>query len=306
MKIFNKKLGANTILSVVSKDVTHEQAIARGADPKKRKDYTSNPDGVVEFDLKGNVIWEWNIFDHLVQDVDPAKANYGVIKDTPGRLDVNFGAGRTGDWIHINSLDYNETLGQLVVNNSTDSEFYIIDHQGTFISGDPAGSIAAAAGPKGDFLYRWGNPSIYDTGVPMSYSEARGASDGDQQAFFSHDVQWIRPTAYTGGPALPGAGHFLLFDNGSRHLATGYAYSAVLEINPYEGPMEKGVYVPQDKAGYKNVRGTPATGAPPTRWRGCMRQRIQRASGRGTSRASPGCRTATRSSRLRRGDRFSR
>jgi hypothetical protein len=255
VKIFNKKLQQNTILSVVSKDITHEQAIARGADPKKRKDYTSNPDGVVEFDLKGNVIWEWNIFDHLVQDVDPAKANYGVVKDHPQKLDVNFGNGRAGDWIHINSLDYNETLGHLVVNNSTDSEFYIIDHQGTFVPGDAAASIASAAGPKGDFLYRWGNPSVYDTGVPMSYSEARGASDGDQQVFFSHDVQWIRPAAYSGGPPLPGAGHFLIFDNGSRHLATGYAYSAVLEINPYEGAMEKGVYVPQDKAGYRNVRG---------------------------------------------------
>jgi hypothetical protein len=236
------------------KKITHEEAIAHGADPKKRKDYTSTPDGVVEFDLKGNVIWEWNILDHLVQDVDRSKPNYGVIKDHPGKLDVNFGRGRTGDWIHINSLDYNEALGQMVVNNSTDSEFYIIDHQGTFIPGDPAGSTALAAGPKGDFIYRWGNPSVYDTGVPMSYSEADGATDGDQQVFFSHDVQWIRPTAYTGGPALPGAGHFMIFDNGTRHLATGFAYSAVLEINPYDGPMEKGVYVPQDKAGYKNTR----------------------------------------------------
>jgi hypothetical protein len=254
VRIFNKKLQQYTILSVAMKKVTHEEVIARGADPKKRKDYTSTPDGVVEFDLKGNVIWEWSIFDHLVQDVDPSKANYGVVKDRPGRLDVNFGRGRSGDWIHINSLDYNDALGQMVVNNSTDSEFYIIDHDGTFIPGDAAGSTALAAGPKGDFLYRWGNPSVYDTGVPMSYSEANGATDGDQQVFFSHDVQWIRPTAYTGGPALPGAGHFMIFDNGTRHLATGYAYSAVLEINPYDGPMEKGVYVPQDKAGYHNVR----------------------------------------------------
>ena len=253
VRIRNKKLQADTILSVASKHITHEEAIARGADPKKRDDYASEPDGVVEFDLKGNVIWEWNIFDHLVQDVDPAKPNYGVVKDHPGKLDVNFGRGRSGDWIHINSLDYNEALGQIVVNNSTDSEFYILDHQGTFVSGDPARSAALAAGAKGDFLYRWGNPSVSDSGAGMRYSEDRGATDGDQQVFFSHDVQWIRPTMYTGGPALPGAGHMLIFDNGTRHLATGYAYSALLEINPYDGPMEKGVYVPQGKSGYRNI-----------------------------------------------------
>ena len=253
-KIFNRKLNAYTILSVASRNITHEQAIAAGADPKKRDDYTSFPDGVVEFDLAGNVIWEWNIFDHLVQDVDRTKANYGVVKDHPEKLDVNFGRGRSGNWIHMNSMDYNETLGQIVVNNSVDSEFYVIDHQGTFVSGDPAASIAMAASDKGDFLFRWGNPTVFDAGPGQSYSEAEGASDGDQQVFFSHDIQWIRPTAYAGGPALPGAGHFLIFDNGTRHIATGYAYSAVLEINPYDGPMEKGVYIPQQKAGYRNVR----------------------------------------------------
>lgn len=253
VKIWNRKLQAYTILSVASKNITHEQAIARGADPKKRDDYTSFPDGVVEFDLRGNVIWEWNIFDHLVQDLDPQKANYGAVKDHPGRLDVNFGRGRSGNWIHMNSLDYNETLGQIVVNNSVDSEFYVIDHQGTFVPGDATASIAMAAGKAGDFVFRWGNPSVSDSGAGQSYSEAGGASDGDQQVFFSHDIQWIRPAAYSGGPSLPGAGNFLIFDNGTRHL-TGVAYSALLEINPYSGPMEKGVYVPQEKAGYRNVR----------------------------------------------------
>jgi hypothetical protein len=46
----------------------------------------------------------------------------------------------------------------------------------------------------------------------------------------------------------------LIFDNGTRHLAGGVAYSALLEINPYDGPKEQGRYVPQEKAGYRNVR----------------------------------------------------
>ena len=111
-----------------------------------------------------------------------------------------------------------------------------------------------AAGDAGDFLFRWGNPTVSDAGEEMSYTEEAGASDGDQQVFFSHNIQWIRPTAYAEGPALPGAGHMLIFDNGSRHLSTGYAYSSLLEIDPYDGAMEGGVYVPQGEAGYRNVR----------------------------------------------------
>ena len=97
-----------------------------------------------------------------------AKANYGVVKDNPGKLDVNFGRRQDREiGFHINSLDYNETLGQMVVNNSTDSEFYVIDHQGTFVPGDAAASIALAAGRKGDFLFRWWDLAcVCDSGVP--------------------------------------------------------------------------------------------------------------------------------------------
>jgi hypothetical protein len=183
----------------------------------------------------------------------PKKKSLAIDLPTPKFTSIFCGLSRSGDWIHINSLDYNETLGQIVLNNSRDSEFYVIDHQGTFLPGNPAGSIALAAGSKGDFVFRWGNPTVYDSGVGQSYTEAAGANDGDQQVFFSHDIQWIPQTFYPGGPALPGAGNFLIFDNGTRHIQTGWAYSALIEINPYNGPMANGVYVRQENATYKNV-----------------------------------------------------
>lgn len=43
VKIWNKKLQADTILSLANKKITHEQAIAAGADPKKRSDYNLIP-----------------------------------------------------------------------------------------------------------------------------------------------------------------------------------------------------------------------------------------------------------------------
>jgi len=38
----------------------------------------------------GEIVWSWHAKDHLVQDLDPAKPNYGVIADRPGRIDINF------------------------------------------------------------------------------------------------------------------------------------------------------------------------------------------------------------------------
>ena len=243
-KIWNKELKAYTLLMVSSREITHEQGIAAGCDPKLRENYRSVPDGVVEMDMKGNVVWEWNIFDHLIQDVDPTKENYvgkgKTIEDYPGKMDINFGGrGRSGDWIHTNAIDYNEELDQIAVNNSRQSEFYIVDHGGTFIPGDPKKSIELAASDAGDFLFRWGNPAVFDAGQGISADENR-TSEGDQQMFFTHDIQWIRD-------GLPGAGNFLIFDNGSRHLRG--TYSTVYEINPYKGPMKDGIYIPQMEAG---------------------------------------------------------
>jgi hypothetical protein len=261
IKIFNAALGEYTYLSVIARRITHDQAIQAGADPTLDDDYASYPDGLVEFDRAGNVLWEWWVMDHLVQDVDATKDNFGVVADNPGKFDLNFADGRSGDWIHVNALDYNPKTGYIVFHCDTESEIWMIDHDGTFIVGDPAGSTAAAAGPGGDILWRWGNPAIYDAGEGQSATERDGPTDGDQQGFHVHDIQWIRDAHYPGGPALPGAGNLLQFDNGSRWISRAY-HSRILEINPFvsgldaEGnPIIGDVMVFQPDAGYHNDGG---------------------------------------------------
>lgn len=256
--IWNPKLEARTLLYTASKEMTHAEAIARGVDPALQDDYASRPDGIVEVDMDGGVIWEWNIADHLVQDIDKTLPNYGVIAEHPGRMDPNFAGGVSGDWIHINGFDYNETLDQVVVNNSRFSESYFIDHGASFVPGDSARSIALAAGSAGDFLFRWGNPCAYDAGdCPASIDEGQSSTNGHQQLFFSHDIQWIREKEIGMGDGLPGAGNLLIFNNGARQL--GGVFSSVVEYNPYDGPMANGVYVPEMAAGYKRV--SPGMGA---------------------------------------------
>lgn len=51
------------------------------------------------------IVWTWNSWDHIVQDVDPNKANYGIIHEEVGKHDINQRR-ITGERLHMNSVDY--------------------------------------------------------------------------------------------------------------------------------------------------------------------------------------------------------
>ena len=190
--IRNPKLGQRTLIYSATRETPHEKILALGADPALRESYDSRPDGLVEVDMDGNIVWEWNISDHVVQDFDPNLPGYGVVSEHPGKLDINFGPGVSGNWIHMNGWDFNEVLDHVAINNSRMSEFYVVDHGATFVPGDPGRSRELAASDAGDFIYRWGNPCVSNTGeCPSMTAEGLSTSNGHQQLFFSHDIQWI-------------------------------------------------------------------------------------------------------------------
>jgi hypothetical protein len=248
-RIFNQKLGAYTTLYIANKTVTNEQCLAAGCDPANAPYTGAQMDAIVEVDMQGNIVWEWWFFDHVVQDIDPTKANYvgtgKTIADYPGKLNLNLpGRPVRRDWLHCNALDYNASLGQIVI-NSVQGEFYVIDHDNTFISGDAAGSIAKAATSAGDFLYRFGDPARYKQGDPPSIlADWTASTTGNKQIGGSHDIQWIRP-------GLPGAGHFLVFNNG-QYLFERTPQSYIFEINGYldASKTDTGQYVNPPDAGY--------------------------------------------------------
>ncbi len=250
VRIFNKKLNAPTTLYISGKTITRDMALAVGVDPAKApteggeaksgrlaKGGKTMVDAIVEVDMDGNVVWEWCFFDHLVQDLDPEKPNYvKSIADAPGRLNMNLpGKGMRGDWLHCNSMDYNPELDQVVI-NSVQGEFYVIDHNTT---------TEEAAGPKGDFLYRFGDPARYEQGDPPSINEnwTKGSS-GHKQIGGAHDVQWI-------DAGLPGAGNFLIFNNG-QYLFEQTAQSYIYEIDGFRKAdgSKSGSYVNPPDAGY--------------------------------------------------------
>jgi len=248
MRIFNKQLGAYTTLYIANKTVTNEQAIAAGCDPSRNyKD--AQMDAIVEVDMNGNIVWEWWFFDHVVQDIDPTRANYvgegKTIADYPGRINLNLpGRPVKRDWLHCNSLDYHPELGHIVT-NSVQGEFYVIDHDGTFVAGDLQASMELAASQAGDFLYRFGDPARHEQGDPPSILEDwTQCTVGHKQIGGSHDIHWI-------DDGLPGAGHFLIFNNG-QYLFDRTCQSYAVEINGFldAGGRDTGYYVNPPDAGY--------------------------------------------------------
>jgi hypothetical protein len=250
LRIYNKKLHAYTTLYIVGFPFLEEDAIAEGANPDNGPYRRIRIDGITEIDMQGNIIWEWCFFDHLIQDYDPEKPNYTgekqSIKNYPGRLDINMkDMPINGDWLHCNSLDYNPDLDQILI-NSVYGEFYIIDHGATFIPNDPDSSIALAASPAGDFLYRFGHPYRYEQGDPRSFlSDRFWAVSVHRQLGGNHDAQWIKP-------GCPGEGNLLVFNNGGM-LYEYIRQSYIFEINPYLNfwLSNTGSYVNPPDAGYK-------------------------------------------------------
>ena len=167
------------------------------------------------------IVWEWSVLDHLVQDFDPTKPNYGVVADRPERIDLNYALAEAlcesqgnrsefADWTHANTLDYNAELDQIMVTVRHFSEFWIIDRSAT--TEEAAGSSGGNAGKGGDLLYRWGNPRAYRAGTPA-----------DQRLFFPHAAHWIPEGS-------PGAGNVLIFNNGWEYPGFEREYSSVDEI----------------------------------------------------------------------------
>jgi len=249
MRIYNQKIEAYTTLYIANRSLTHDQAIAAGCDPAHGPYDGAQMDAIVEVDMAGNVVWEWWFFDHAVQDIDSTKANYvgagRTIADYPGRIDLNLpGRPVKRDWLHCNSLDYDAESGHIVT-NSVQGEFYVIDHDGTFIADDPEASITLAASEAGDFLYRFGDPARYEQGDTPSFLEDwTQLTMGHKQIGGTHDVQWI-------DAELPGAGNFLIFNNG-QYIYDRTPQSYVMEINGcLDGTGQNtGAYVNPPDAGY--------------------------------------------------------
>lgn len=168
------------ILLIAWEVKSREEAIAAGRDPALLLGNTLWPDMIFEIDPHtDSIVWKWHAWDHLVQEFDPDKSNYGSVRDNPGRIDINhIFVGGVADWLHLNCVSYHPEFDLIAISSPHFSEAWIIDHSTT--TEEAAGHTGGRWGRGGDLLFRWGNPQVYGQG-----------NAGDQRLFFPHDVRWI-------------------------------------------------------------------------------------------------------------------
>jgi hypothetical protein len=253
------KLPNGNVLAIMTVEKTAAESTAAG----RKASGTLMAESLIELEPKGKndarIVWEWHVWDHLIQDNDSTRVNYGKVADHPERIDINFGGntldnlfgkkdGAKGkgiggfggrgafgvpesDWTHFNCLAYSAELDQVMISVHGFSEFWIIDHSTT--TALAAGHVGGKYGKGGDLLYRWGNPRAYGAGQAT-----------DQQLFGQHNAHCIPK-------GLPGAGHVLVFNNGLGRKDG--VYSSVDElVLPVDAeghyPLKAGTAFGPDKA----------------------------------------------------------
>ena len=188
-----------------------------------------------------NIVWEWNIKDHYIQDFDSTKLNYGVVSEHPELFNINLpdlnssNSNASRDWNHFNSIDYHPDLDQIVISVRNSDEIWILDHSTT--TEEAASHSGGLYGKGGDILYRWGNASAYER-APVS----------DQKLFGQHGVNWIRE-------GLPDAGKILIYNNGNGRPGPDFSTAEIIsppqdqnggyivpETDPFEPEQAEWIY----------------------------------------------------------------
>ncbi|GAA5225187.1 arylsulfotransferase family protein [Membranihabitans marinus] len=151
-------LSNGNIIFPVWEEVSTADAVEMGFSASR----TIYPESIIEMNpITQEVVWDWHVVDHLVQDHDSSKDNYGVVANNPNKIDINYNSSQTnGDLMHFNGLTLDESNDLLYITVNNYSEVWVIDHS-TSVE-EAASSSGGDYGMGGDLLYRFGNPSTYD------------------------------------------------------------------------------------------------------------------------------------------------
>lgn len=116
---------------------------------------------------------------------------------------------RSGDFLHMNAVDYDAEFDLIVVSSPEFNEVWVIDHSTT--TEQARGSSGGRFEQGGDLLYRWGNPSRYGFGDPE-----------DRVFGYQHDPKWLR--------GEEGSLRLTVFNNQAVHDEEAPGASEVVEL----------------------------------------------------------------------------
>ena len=136
----------------VSADTATEHGVTLGLD--------IYPEAIIEVNPNtGQIVWEWHAFDHIIQDEDDTKLNFGVIADHPELINVNYYPLDNGDIMHANGLSYDANKDVIYVSMNWYHEVWVIDHSTT--TAEAKTNTGGNYGKGGNLIYRFGNPKAY-------------------------------------------------------------------------------------------------------------------------------------------------
>lgn len=234
---------------------SRDEALAAG----RRPELTSGqflPDCLLEIrptgKTTGETVWEWHAWDHLIQDSDKTKPNYGDISEHPERIDINYSqnimAGLLRDPDQLAKLRALGYVGggapaggaapgpggpgpqggpglepdwmhtNAVDYNAELDQIMLSIHEFSEVWIIDHGTTTAQAASHTGGRRGKGGDLLYRWGNPRAY---RNGTHADQRLFAQHNAHWIPP-------GLPGAGHMLVFNNGNGRPDG--VYSSVDEV----------------------------------------------------------------------------
>lgn len=185
-----------------------EEAFAKG----RRKDHPNNypegftypdgkvlhgiwPDAIIEVNPKGEIVWEYHVWDNIGTGPDQFDINYTLPPSYPAK----YMAGP--DWTHWNAVRYDPKTDKYIVDSRDWGEIYVIDRKTKKME------------------WRWGNPAAYGKGkAPSGYTD-----NGDQVLFGPHDVRW-----------LPN-GNVSILNNGTYRPSTNYSSAMEIKPRGFDG-----------------------------------------------------------------------
>lgn len=253
------------VLLIAWEKKTRKQAVEAGRDPDAMRGDEVWPDHVIEVEPRGKtdgrIVWEWHVWDHLVQQFDKQKKSYGVVSEHPELVDINFREHEGRRRESRPELRRLRALGYIGGEDPDDPD------EPDRPDGPDDGRPPFGRGPGGfDRSADWCHTNSIDYNAELdqivlsvhNFSEvwiidhgtstqeaaghrggrygkggdllyrwgnprAYGAGDEDDQILFAqHDARWIPK-------GLPGAGQLTVFNNQAGHTGDG-PYSSVLQI----------------------------------------------------------------------------
>ncbi len=262
-----RRLPNGNVLLIVWEIKTAEETLAAGRRPESVEGAWL-ADSIVEIKptgkTTGEIVWEWHAWDHLIQDADASKANYGDVGAHPELIDINFGqseafpgagsrGGRPGssrqatakkaatksdDAATKKSLDQLRGIGYVGGASARGNRGFVPDwtHVNSVAYNAEHDQIVISVRAFGEF---WMIDHSTTTAEAASHSGGRRGRGGDLL------YRWGNPRSYRAGTAedqrlfnqhdahwipkgFPGAGHILVFNNGNSR--PGGDYSSVDEI----------------------------------------------------------------------------